>query len=347
MKVAIIGGGIIGAALARALNTAGADVTVFESAPGATHASFGWINASFYLNADHFALRAAGIEAWRRLGGLVDWTGCLCWEEEGAAFDAQRDQLTALGYALEEVSPAQFATLEPHVAPQRALRFMQEGVAAPVQTLEAMLDGVRRISGVQVLGLSTRADIITGIDTAQGHVPADRVIVAAGTGSPDLLDSVGVSLPMLARPGLMMRTKPLPPILQHVLAAPAQEVRQDAAGRIWAPTVANHQGDDASKVTTRPDVLADAALARIQTLIPNHQLVWDQVMLAQRPVPQDGLPVIGACGPAGLHVAVMHSGITLAAITAELLAPQVLDQPLSNAQAALVSPFDPGRFQSG
>ena len=82
-------------------------------------------------------------------------------------------------------------------------------------------------------------------------------------------------------------------------------------------------------------------------MIPNHQLVWDQVMLAQRPVPQDGLPVIGACGPAGLHVAVMHSGITLAAITAELLAPQILDQPLSNAQAALVSPFDPGRFQSG
>lgn len=347
MKVTIIGGGIIGAALARVLSTAGADVTVFEGAPGATHASFGWVNASFYHNADHFALRAAGIEAWRRLGGHVDWTGCLCWEENGAAFDAQRDQLVALGYALEDVSPKQFAMLEPHVAPQRALRFMQEGIATPVQTTKELLRGVKRISGVRVLGLSERAGVITGVETAQGHVPADRVIVAAGIGSTALQDSVGVSLPMLSRPGLMMRTAPLPPIMRHVLVAPGQELRQDAQGHIWAPTVANHQSDDTSKVTTRPDLLADAALARIQALIPDHGLTWDRVMLAERPVPQDGLPVIGACGPIGLHVAVMHSGITLAAITAELLAPQVLDQPLSNAQAALVAPFGPGRFQSG
>ena len=70
-------------------------------------------------------------------------------------------------------------------------------------------------------------------------------------------------------------------------------------------------------------------------------------MLAQRPVPQDGLPVIGACGPSGLFTAVMHSGVTLAAITADLLAPQVMDVPLSNAQNALVAPYTPARFQSG
>ncbi|MEO9684994.1 MAG: FAD-dependent oxidoreductase [Tateyamaria sp.] len=347
MKIVIVGGGIIGAALAQTLQSSGAQVTVFEGAPGATHASFGWVNASFYLNNDHFALRAAGIAAWRRLGAHVDWIGCLCWEEQGAALEAQRDQLSSLGYASEEVSPAQFALLEPHVAPQHALRFKQEGIAEPVQTTERLMRGIKRVSGVQVLGLSARAGVITGIDTAQGHVSADRVIVAAGIGSTALLNSVGVSLPMLKRPGLMMRTAPVPPILRHVLVAPGQELRQDAHGHIWAPTVANHQSDETTKVTTRPDLLADAALARIQTLFPDHPLTWDRVTLTQRPVPQDGLPVIGACGPAGLHVAVMHSGVTLAAIAAESLAPQVLDQPLSNAQAALVTPFGPDRFQSG
>jgi len=83
MHVVIIGGGIIGSALAHRLGETGARVTVIEGAAGATPASFGWINASFYLNDDHFALRAAGLEAWKRLGGHVTWSGCLCWEETG------------------------------------------------------------------------------------------------------------------------------------------------------------------------------------------------------------------------------------------------------------------------
>lgn len=347
MKIAIVGGGIIGAALARALVVAGADVTVFEGAPGATVASFGWVNASFHLNDDHFALRAAGLEAWRRLGGHVAWTGCLCWEEGGAALDAQRDQLVDLGYAVEEIDARGFATLEPHVtAPERALRFREEGIAMPSETVRHLIKGVRRISGVRVTGLSQRSGSITGIDTEQGPFPADRVIVAAGTGSPALLDSVGVALPLLERPGLMVRTAPVPPVIAHVLVTPGQELRQDANGHIWAPAVASHQGDATSTITTRSDLLADAALKRIQTVLTGHTLQWDRVMRAARPLPQDGLPVIGACGPKGLFAAVMHSGITLAAITAEVLAPQVMDQTLGNAQAALVAPFSPDRFQS-
>jgi glycine/D-amino acid oxidase-like deaminating enzyme len=62
-------------------------------------------------------------------------------------------------------------------------------------------------------------------------------------------------------------------------------------------------------------------------------------------MPQDGHPVIGACGPEGLFVATMHSGVTLAAITAELLAPQILDRKLSNAQSDMVAPYSPERFQ--
>ena len=80
MKVVIIGGGIIGAALAHNLLRAGADVTVIAVGIGATGASFGWINASFYLDAAHFRLRAAGLEAWRRLDLPVNWSGALCWE---------------------------------------------------------------------------------------------------------------------------------------------------------------------------------------------------------------------------------------------------------------------------
>ncbi|WP_420012206.1 NAD(P)/FAD-dependent oxidoreductase [Tateyamaria sp.] len=345
MKVVIIGAGIIGAALARSLSTSGADVTVMSSGVGATAASFGWINASFYLDADHFRLRAAGLEAWRRLDVPLNWSGALCWEEEGAGFDQQFKSLSDLNYDVDVIDQEGFSELEPHVvAPARALRFAIEGVAEPRATAQNLLAGVRRIIGVPVRRIATTAGRVSGVETDQGVMPADRVIVAAGNGSPALLEPLGVALPMLDRPGLMMRTGAVPPMLAHVLVTPEGEVRQDSGGHIWMPTAAAHQSDASTQIDSRPDVLADQALARLEALVPGTALAWDRVMLAYRPVPQDGRPVIGPCGPEGLFTAVMHSGVTLAAITAELLAPQVLDRPLSNAQADLIAPYGPSRF---
>jgi glycine/D-amino acid oxidase-like deaminating enzyme len=69
-QVIVIGAGIIGASIAYQLAKAGAAVTVLDAggpAGQASGASFGWINASFYVDPDHFALRLAGIEAHERL----------------------------------------------------------------------------------------------------------------------------------------------------------------------------------------------------------------------------------------------------------------------------------------
>ena len=348
MKTIVIGGGIIGAAIAHRLTDLGEDVTVVEAGAGATAASFGWINASFFLNADHFRLRQAGIEAWRRLGGDVAWTGCLCWEVQGAELDTQRTALQALGYGVEEMDKAGFQTLEPHIAvPDRALRFAVEGVAEPAATAKRLLAGVRCITGVQVEEITHVGGAVTGIRTAQGHMAGDRVVVAAGTASAALLAPLGVSLPMLKRPGVMVRTRPVPQVTSHVLVTPDGEVRQDAQGRIWTPTAANHQGDDTEQLEVPLDRAADAAVERLRALVPQHDIAWDHVMLTHRPVPQDGLPVMGTAGPAGCFVTVMHSGVTLAAIAAELMAAQITDRALSNAEAALLAPYGVDRFQSG
>ena len=62
MKILILGAGLIGACLAYRLTRAGCAVTVVEGATpasGASGSSFGWINASFYLNPAHHHLRVA------------------------------------------------------------------------------------------------------------------------------------------------------------------------------------------------------------------------------------------------------------------------------------------------
>lgn len=66
----IIGAGIVGAAIAYRMTQCNARVTVVDAskpAAMATGAPFGWINASFFANPDHFHLCHAAIAAHHRL----------------------------------------------------------------------------------------------------------------------------------------------------------------------------------------------------------------------------------------------------------------------------------------
>ena len=357
MQVVIVGAGLIGATLAFQLGQQGAQVTVIDAAgpaSGATGRSFGWANASFYADDAHFRLRYESLHAYKRLaaasgGQDIRQIGCLCWEETGDAFDAQARDLTAMGYDVVQVDQTEFAQLEPHIAaPKRALYFKAEAAIEPVALTETLLaqSSARLMFGCYVSGIVVKNGAVCGVRVPGGVLAADRVIVASGTGSTAILNDVDVALPMLDRPGVILKTKPVAPILAHVLVAPGQEFRQLPDGSILAPTAANHQRDDSTDLSERLDQSADIAMERLRKLIPNVDLEWAAVSLAQRPVPQDGLPVVGACGPSGLFTSVMHSGITLAPLVAEILCAEVLDQPLSNAQADLIAPYRPDRFQS-
>lgn len=357
VKIIIVGAGIIGAVTAFRLAAAGAQVTVIEAgtpAGAASAASFGWVNASFYANRDHFNLRFASIDAHRRLADQLQspatrWTGCLCWEEEGDAFDHQYNDLKSLGYDVQLVDRAAFQRLEPAVVPpERALRFGQEAVV-DLPTLAhdalhaAMGMGAQLISGVSVTGIETLGGKVIGTRWSGGVIKGDRVVVCAGVATERLMGGVGVALPMLDRPGLVLRTAQMPPLVSHVLASPGQELRQEPDGRFLAPTSASHQGDQSDEIRQNPEDLAAMAAARVAGLL-RREVRWEHVSLAARPVPQDGLPVMGHCGPAGLYAATMHSGATLAPLAAELVAAEVLETDLSNEQAALIAPYRPQRF---
>ncbi|MEY1555652.1 NAD(P)/FAD-dependent oxidoreductase [Yoonia sp. R2331] len=346
--IVIVGAGLIGAALAYRLSAAGAKVTIVDMAgpaAGASGTSFGWINASFYKDAEHYRLRAAGIAAHQRLHqilttGAYTWQPALWYEEQGDALTKMADDLRALDYPVSQFDQAQIADLEPNiVAPDAGLCFAAEGVvdaAALTRDLfaAAQANGARAVLGVTVQAVHRTAGKVTGVTTHQGVIHADQVVVAAGTGAADL-----IGLPMLTRPGLLMKTNALPPVLAHILVSPAGEVKQDAEGRLVMPTAIGHQADDSTQLAQTPVLAADAALARLQAMIPQHDLCWTEVALAYRPVPQDGLPVIGAVEP-GLYACVMHSGVTLAAISAEYATQELLHGDMVNA----LGPYRPTRF---
>lgn len=355
-RTVVIGAGILGCSLARALAAAGEAVTVLEAGgigQAASGRSFGWINASFYADKHHFGLRKEGIAAWRRLeaerGALpITWGGALCWEEQGTAMAQTQATLNGLGYAVERLDHDALRERLPKLAglPQEALGFAREGVADSWAVTRALAGdaaklGARIMSGVSVARICETGGRVSGVQTAQGLVPADRVVLAAGVDSARLAQQVGVRLPMVPRPGLLLTTVPVAPVLDTVLVTPEGEIQQLPDGRIMMPTSAGHQGDTTESIDTLPVKTADAALARIRKYFPQQNLQLEEVTLAQRPVPEDGLPVLGAAGPEGLYVCTMHSGVTLAAIVAELAVRELL----MGEQADLLAPYRVARFQ--
>lgn len=353
MKTIVVGAGIIGASIAWHLTRAGAQVVVIDGGlPAATSASFGWINASFFADVAHHRLRAASLLGYQRLMAEVpdlpiDPCGAWWWEAQGEALRQMKSDLQGHDYAVEYLSKASAEAAQPDLLglPDDLLVFPTEAAADAAGVARRLLQvsGAQVLRGVKARGILGDAEV-GGVMTSIGAVEGDRVVIAAGNGAPDILQTAGVRLPMLTRPGVMVTTKPVAARIAPILVTPHGEVRQLPDGRLMASAVANHQGDDASEVVETPDAIAARVMGWLSPMIRGGVPGWDEVTLAYRPVPQDGLPVVGAAGPKGLHVAVMHSGVTLAAIVGEVTATEVLGQA-TNAQTDLVAPYRPDRFQ--
>jgi glycine/D-amino acid oxidase-like deaminating enzyme len=354
-KIAIVGAGLIGAALAYQLARRGDAVTLIDAGlPGhaASGRSFGWLNASFFANEDHFHLRQSGLAAWRRLKSDVPdlslrWPGALWWEEQGEALHAMHRKLGALDYPVAHVSGDEVAKRLPDLAtvPDEALFFPSEGTAETGEVVHQLLRaaqsrGAQVIAGVRATGLKEANGRVAGVLTNCGMVAADQVVICAGTGAADLLSPLGIKLPMLSRPGVMLQSRPLPQFMDQIVVTPQLEIRQDGLGRLLFPTSPGHQGDTAEAVPDLIPLIADAE-SRLQALFPDLRPEWEQAFVSARPVPGDGMPAVGAIGPKGQTLAVMHSGATLAAIIAEIVAEEMHD----DLRAPMLKPYRPERFQ--
>jgi glycine/D-amino acid oxidase-like deaminating enzyme len=354
----VVGAGIIGAATAYQLSKAGHQVIVISAGQSdATSAAFGWINASFFLNHDHHVLRAAGIAAWRRvmqdLPLKVDWQGCLCWDMPGPEMQETYAQLRAFDYPVEMLARTQISDLEPALKnpPSKALFFPGEGAASSGDIAGQFLDaaqalGAKRINNVRVTGILMDNGRAVGVETPHGVIKADQVVIAAGTGTAALADKIGCNVPLVPRPAYILRSSPQGPVLRHILAMPEGEIRQEPSGQILLPVAVSHQGDQTETLTQTPVEAAEGALARLHANFDGLENAdWAEIISAERPVPADGLPVVGSLAE-GVYVAVLHSGITLGPIIAELIAKD-LSGPLDNADAALLAPYRPNRFAKG
>ena len=138
-------------------------------------------------------------------------------------------------------------------------------------------------------------------------------------------------------PGLLVYSRPHARVLNGLVLAPELHMRQTADARIVAG--ADFGGGDPG---ADPEAKAAALFAATKARLLNAaELAFDFRTIGERPTPADGFPIVGRPqGVAGLYLAVMHSGITLAPAIGRFAA----DELLTGRRDPLLSPYGPERF---
>jgi glycine/D-amino acid oxidase-like deaminating enzyme len=356
-SVIVVGGGIIGASIAFHLTKMGASVTILEKttpASGASSKSFGWINAKAAESRSYYALRREAIYEYLKLcealslDTAVKWDGSLWWEDEGQDLIDQAKVLEDYGYEARVIDAAHFTKLEPNVAnpPEKCIHGQIEGSADGAEMVrllltEASKKGANVIAGCEVQEFLRQGDRISGVDTNFGQMHADKIVVATGAWSQDLLTRAGVHLPMDNKTGVIVHTLPVERVINHVILSPDVHFRQNHSGRIILGEIFSGGGLNEETGET-PVAFSEKMLGRLKKRLPTvDDLVVERVMIGKRPVPLGGLPAMGVPkGVDGLYVASTHSGITLAPLVGRLAAEEVFGGQVSD----LLSDFRPDRF---
>ena len=372
-RVAVIGAGIMGAAIAWRLARRGVQVTLLDKGQpghGASSHSFAWINAGAKEPIGYHDLNRRSLEMWSRFAAAIGddgdpastglrWGGKVSWVARAGDVETlvgRVRQLRAWGYSSRLVDGAELSRLEPalELGPVAAAEYSpNEGQVEPQMVVDVCLRrlhdmGCEVRTGTEVIGFERGGDgRVHSLNTSAGPAQVDAVVMAVGTDTTGLASLAGVNIPQAESPGVVIRTDPLSPLLHNVpvvYAPPLEDgrreihIRQCADGRMMIG-----EGDQESLAEDDSQAHADDLLDRACAYLPG--MAGAQaipVPVGWRPMPVDGYPVMGfASESPNLYVALTHSGVTLAPVLSQLTAQEVCGGVLAE---AVLGPYRPQRF---
>jgi glycine/D-amino acid oxidase-like deaminating enzyme len=370
LRVGVVGGGIVGASIAYHLSLAGARVTLFEKAQpasGATQNSFAWLNA-FVSDPNYRALRLKSLQAYheldRRLKLGIIWGGYTNWASTAAqvrSLEESAAQMAATPYPVHPLKTAELTAMTPGLipGPVTAAFFSRiDGHLNPVDVTIRFLDAARQLGATVVLqcevqGLDRKNGALAGVHTNQGYQPLDRLIVAGGVDTPGVLAMAGFDLKLRHAPGILAHSRPTSIITPIIYDAPGNlSLKQMADGSIVGtdspePPHTDVHADIRARAIAFPNeelrtLHGNRILSKIARVLPAAQgVALERLTLGFRPMPVDELPVVGALPTMpDVHVAVTHSGVTLAPILGRYATQEVL----KGSRVDALAPFRPERF---
>jgi glycine oxidase len=366
--VAIIGGGVIGLAVARALALRGIrDVLLLErgslgaesssAAAGmlAPQAEANRPHEFFYLTCQSRDMYPAFAAALLEESGIdieLDTTGTLYLaftEHDSDELEVRYEWQRKAGLAIEKFSAEAARKLEPSIGEdvRAALRFPLDTQVENRRLISALAAsnerlGVRMETGTDVISLKVERGRVAGLETSGGFIATDRVVIAGGAWS-SLLGAADIALPNLRiKPvrGQMLCFEANPKIARHVIYSQRGYIVPRRDGRLLAGSTTEHAGFEKRVTAAGVQAILSAAL-EISPRIAS--LPMTDSWAGLRPRAADTLPVLGPCAEiTGVFYATGHyrNGILLAPVTGELIAGAIVDRVFPPA----LEIFSPDRF---
>jgi glycine oxidase len=348
--VIIVGGGVIGCAIALRLAREGLQVTLTErgrTGCEASRAAAGMLSPqaeasepgpfldlclrsrAMYRDFADLLKDASGIDIEYRDEGTL----CVAMAGEDPSQIARwAAWQKAAALPLAELSVSDLSALEPEVSESAARAvFIPGDHQVENRRLMDALDAAIRAAGVEVIEGAEVARLVIERDRAVGIVCNDQtiyagsVVVAAGSWSSRLLQPAGLGVRVTPARGQMLALRGPSLRLRHVVHSSRAYVVPRNDGRVVVGATVEYVGFNKAVTAAGVHSLLDAAIEIVPRLA---DCAIAEAWAGFRPDTDDHLPVIGPCEIANLFLATGHfrNGILLAPITAELLARCITQQ---------------------
>jgi glycine oxidase len=362
-EVVVIGGGVIGLTIARALALRGVrDVCLIERARLGTEASFAaagmllpQVEAAtkddFFTLAcrsrDLYASFAAALHEETGIDVELDTTGTLYLalnSTDQEEIEKRYYFQSRAGLAIELLSTSAARALEPCISESitGALLFPHDIQVENRRLLNALANsvsnlGVNVLTGTNVDSLVIEGNRLTGVQTSSGAITCSTAVIAAGTWS-SFIKHTSFSIEPVR--GQMVCLEAKPQLTRHVIFSRRGYIVPRRDGRLLAGSTSENAGFDKSVTAGGINKILQNA-HEISPAISDLPIV--DTWAGLRPRAADGLPVLGPCVEIdGLFYATGHyrNGILLAPITGELISEAIVEGVAS----PLLAPFSPERF---
>lgn len=369
MKLAVIGAGVLGLMSALELHKRGHEVVIYDKTgpfAEASQRSFAWLNANNKLPEEYSLLNTEGIKAHRRFqeehahGGVwFHQPGCVMVDfNDGAkaTYKKRIETSQSVGYPVKHIRQPELKDLEPSInwedACDGGLLFTGEGYLDNDLLGQFLVNELKRLDVkvvieevLKVTPSPNGANLVTSV----GEYIFDKVLIAAGAHSGVLAENSGFQLPVhnlndasSITHSFLGLTEPTNIDIRHVVITDRFNARPRHDGRMWI------QVPKEEPKASRPhnDELLAEVKREMQSAIASafgQPIAVEKLILSGRSLPADGLPIVGPLDDAKtVFGLVMHSGMTMAALMAQLISDELDGKP-----SQMLEKFRPQRFADG
>ena len=369
-EVAVIGGGVIGLAIAWRISSAGARVAVVDESPGrgASWAAAGMLAPVTEVHYGEEALLRLNLDSARRypqfIAELEDFTDTdagyrACGivvaardADENAALEDLYNFQQKLGLSVERLSGRECRKLEPALAPtvRGGILCTDDHQVDNRALVASLLEACRRagVSFVRAQAADVRANGRVDSVRLEGgdEIVCGTVVLAAGCWSSSIVEGLPADAIPPVRPVkgqlLQLRGPAEPELIGRSVRGTDVYIVPRRDGRVVVGATVEEMGWD----TTVTAGAVYGLLRDAYELLPGiSELQLTETVAGLRPGTPDNAPLLGPSSIEGLIVATGHyrNGILLAPLTADAIAEVIT----TGKTPELIAPFSPQRFNRG